>query len=263
MSSVVSKWQSINLIFRILIGLIVGAVLGMTIPDNGVVPLFGNIFVGLLKGVAPVLVFILIIGALTNAQGNIGSRFKTVIFLYVLGTMLAAASAVFFSTVFPVTMTLTDAVSNTPPSGIGEVLTTILTNMVANPISALMNANYVGILLWAIIFGLAFKKLADDATCKVIADCSRVVARAVAWIIQVAPFGIMGLVFSAVAESGLSIFVDYGMLLGVLVGTMFMMAFVINPLLSFLFIRRNPYPLVMRCLRESGVTAFFTRSSVG
>lgn len=261
MSNVVSKWQSINLIIRILIGLIIGAVLGMTMPDNGVVPLFGNIFVGLLKGVAPVLVFILIIGALTNAQGNIGSRFKTVIFLYVLGTLLAAASAVFFSTLFPVTMTLTDAVSNTPPSGIGEVLTTILTNMVANPISALMNANYVGILLWAIIFGLAFKKLADDATCKVIADCSRVVARAVAWIIQVAPFGIMGLVFSAVAESGLSIFVDYGMLLGVLVGTMFLMAFVVNPLISFMFIRRNPYPLVLRCLRESGVTAFFTRSS--
>lgn len=261
MSTVFSKWQSLNLIVRILIGLIIGATLGVVMPDNGVVPLFGNVFVGLLKGVAPVLVFILIIGALTNANGNIGSRFKTVIFLYVIGTLLAAASAVLFSTLFPVTMVLTDAVSNTPPSGIGEVLTTILNNMVANPISALMNANYVGILTWAIIFGLAFKKLADEPTCKVIADCASVVAKAVAWIIQVAPFGIMGLVFSAVSESGLSIFVDYGMLLGVLVGTMFLMAFIVNPLIGFLFLHRNPYPLVLRCLRESGVTAFFTRSS--
>jgi serine/threonine transporter len=261
MKSTIEWWQSINLLIRIVIGLCVGAILGVMIPDNSLVPMFGKVFVGLLKGVAPILVFILIIGALTNASGNIGSRFKTVIMLYVIGTLLAAASAVLFSTVFPVTMTLTDAVSDAAPSGIGQVLTTIITNMVANPVAALMNANYVGILTWAIIFGLAFKKLANDSTRKVISDFASVVAKAVAWIIQVAPFGIMGLVFSAVAESGLAIFADYGVLLAVLVGTMFVMAFIVNPLIGYIFLKRNPYPLVFRCLKESGVTAFFTRSS--
>lgn len=261
MKSTIEWWQSINLLIRIVIGLCVGAILGVMIPDNSLVPMFGKVFVGLLKGVAPVLVFILIIGALTNASGNIGSRFKTVIMLYVIGTLLAAASAVLFSTVFPVTMTLTDAVSDAAPSGIGQVLSTIVTNMVANPVAALMNANYVGILTWAIIFGLAFKKLANDSTRKVISDFASVVAKAVAWIIQVAPFGIMGLVFSSVAESGLAIFADYGVLLAVLVGTMFVMAFIVNPLIGYIFLKRNPYPLVFRCLKESGVTAFFTRSS--
>ena len=261
MKSTIEWWQSINLLIRIVIGLCVGAILGVMIPDNSLVPMFGKVFVGLLKGVAPVLVFILIIGALTNASGNIGSRFKTVIMLYVIGTLLAAASAVLFSTVFPVTMTLTDAVSDAAPSGISQVLSTIITNMVANPVAALMNANYVGILTWAIIFGLAFKKLANDSTRKVISDFASVVAKAVAWIIQVAPFGIMGLVFSSVAESGLAIFADYGVLLAVLVGTMFVMAFIVNPLIGYIFLKRNPYPLVFRCLKESGVTAFFTRSS--
>ena len=261
MKSTIEWWQSINLLIRIVIGLCVGAILGVMIPDNSLVPMFGKVFVGLLKGVAPVLVFIRIIGALTNASGNIGSRFKTVIMLYVIGTLLAAASAVLFSTVFPVTMTLTDAVSDAAPSGIGQVLSTIITNMVANPVAALMNANYVGILTWAIIFGLAFKKLANDSTRKVISDFASVVAKAVAWIIQVAPFGIMGLVFSSVAESGLAIFADYGVLLAVLVGTMFVMAFIVNPLIGYIFLKRNPYPLVFRCLKESGVTAFFTRSS--
>ena len=261
MKSTIEWWQSINLLIRIVIGLCVGAILGVMIPDNSLVPMFGKVFVGLLKGVAPVLVFILIIGALTNASGNIGSRFKTVIMLYVIGTLLAAASAVLFSTVFPVTMTLTDAVSDAAPSGIGQVLSTIITNMVANPVAALMKANYVGILTWAIIFGLAFKKLANDSTRKVISDFASVVAKAVAWIIQVAPFGIMGLVFSSVAESGLAIFADYGVLLAVLVGTMFVMAFIVNPLIGYIFLKRNPYPLVFRCLKESGVTAFFTRSS--
>ena len=261
MKSTIEWWQSINLLIRIVIGLCVGAILGVMIPDNSLVPMFGKVFVGLLKGVAPVLVFILIIGALTNASGNIGSRFKTVIMLYVIGTLLAAASAVLFSTVFPVTMTLTDAVSDAAPSGIGQVLSTIITNMVANPVAALMNANYVGILTWAIIFGLAFKKLANDSTRKVISDFASVVAKAVAWIIQVAPFGIMGLVFSSVAESGLAIFADYGVLLAVLVGTMFVMAFIVNPLIGYIYLKRNPYPLVFRCLKESGVTAFFTRSS--
>ena len=261
MQSTFEKWQSISLILRIICGLILGTIFGMVMPYNGIIPIFGNLFVGLLKGVAPVLVFVLVISALANASGNIGGRFKTVIFLYVVGTLLAAATAVAASFMFPVNMTLTEAVNNTPPGGIGEVIKTILTNMVANPVSAIMNANYVGILCWAIIFGLGFKKMATDGTRAVVAEIAGVVSKAVSWIIQLAPFGIMGLVFSAVAESGLEIFVDYGKLLLVLVGVMFAMAFIVNPVIGFLFLKRNPYPLVFRCLRESGVTAFFTRSS--
>lgn len=255
------KWQSISLILRIVCGLAVGVILALSLPDNGVVPIFGNLFVGLLKGIAPILVFVLVISALANASGDIGGRFKTVVFLYVVGTLLAAAAAVCFSFAMPVGMVLTDAATNTPPGGIGDVIKTILSNMVANPVAALMNANYVGILCWAIIFGMGFKKLASDGTREMVAELAAVVSRAVTWIIQLAPFGIMGLVYSAVSENGMSIFVDYGMLLVVLVGTMFIMTFIVNPLIVFMFLRKNPYSLNWKCLRTSGVTAFFTRSS--
>ncbi|WP_295918306.1 serine/threonine transporter SstT [Anaerovibrio lipolyticus] len=255
------KWQSISLILRIVCGLVLGVLLAISMPDNGVVPVFGSLFVGLLKGIAPVLVFVLVISALANASGDIGGRFKTVVFLYVAGTLLAAAAAVCFSFAMPVGMVLTDAATNTPPGGIGEVIKTILGNMVANPVAAIMNANYVGILCWAIIFGMGFKKLASDGTREMVAELAAVVSRAVTWIIQLAPFGIMGLVYSAVSENGMSIFVDYGMLLVVLVGTMFIMTFIVNPLIVFMFLRKNPYSLNWKCLRTSGVTAFFTRSS--
>lgn len=255
------KWQSISLILRIVCGLVVGVLLALSVPDNGVVPVFGNLFVGLLKGIAPVLVFVLVISALANASGDIGGRFKTVVFLYVVGTLLAAAAAVCFSFAMPVGMVLTDAATNTPPGGIGEVIKTILSNMVSNPVAAIMNANYVGILCWAIIFGMGFKKLASEGTREMVAELASVVSRAVTWIIQLAPFGIMGLVYSAVSENGMSIFVDYGMLLVVLVGTMFLMTFIVNPLIVFMFLKKNPYSLNWKCLRTSGVTAFFTRSS--
>ncbi|ORU01482.1 Sodium/dicarboxylate symporter [Anaerovibrio sp. JC8] len=255
------KWQSISLILRIVCGLAVGILLALAMPDNGVVPIFGNLFVGLLKGIAPILVFVLVISALANASGDIGGRFKTVVFLYVTGTLLAAAAAVCFSFAMPVGMVLTDAATNTPPGGIGEVIKTILSNMVANPVAALMNANYVGILCWAIIFGMGFKKLASEGTREMVAEIASVVSKAVTWIIQLAPFGIMGLVYSAVSENGMAIFVDYGMLLVVLVGTMFLMTFIVNPLIVFMFLKKNPYSLNWKCLRTSGVTAFFTRSS--
>ena len=228
MSATFRKWQSISLILRIVIGLVLGAILATVIPDNGVVPVFGSIFVGLLKGIAPILVFVLVISALANASGDIGGRFKNVVFLYVLGTLLAASAAVICSYAMPVGMVLTDAANNTPPNGIGDVIKTIITNMVANPVSALMNANYVGILCWAIIFGMGFKRLASEGTRALVAEIASVVSKAVYWIIQLAPFGIMGLVFSAVAESGMAIFVDYGRLLIVLVGAMFIMAFIVN-----------------------------------
>lgn len=261
MSNALAKWQGISLIIRIVIGMIVGIAFALSLPANTVIPIFGKVFVGLLKGIAPVLVFVLVISALANASGDIGGRFKNVIMIYVFGTFFAAVTAVLASTFFPVTMKLTNAATDAAPDGIGQILTTIITNVVANPVNALMNGNYLSILCWAIIFGLGFKKLASKGTCDVVADLAAVVSKAVFWIIQLAPFGIMGLVFSAVSENGLEIFVDYGRLLLVLVGCMFAMALIVNPLITFAFLHRNPYPLVWKCLKTSGVTAFFTRSS--
>lgn len=261
MSTALAKWQGISLIIRIVIGMIVGIAFALSLPANTVIPIFGKVFVGLLKGIAPVLVFVLVISALANASGDIGGRFKNVIMIYVFGTFFAAVTAVLASTFFPVTMKLTNAATDAAPDGIGQILTTIITNVVANPVNALMNGNYLSILCWAIIFGLGFKKLASKGTCDVVADLAAVVSKAVFWIIQLAPFGIMGLVFSAVSENGLEIFVDYGRLLVVLVGCMFAMALIVNPLITFAFLHRNPYPLVWKCLKTSGVTAFFTRSS--
>ena len=261
MSNALAKWQGISLILRIIIGMIIGIAFALSVPGNTVLPIFGKVFVGLLKGIAPILVFVLVISALANASGNIGARFKNVIMIYIFGTFFASVTAVLACQLFPVTMKLTDAATDAAPDGIGQILTTIITNVVANPVNALMNGNYLSILCWAIIFGLGFKKLASKGTCDMVADLAAVVSKAVFWIIQLAPFGIMGLVFSAVSENGLEIFVDYGRLLIVLVGCMFAMALIVNPLITFFFLRRNPYPLVWKCLKISGVTAFFTRSS--
>lgn len=261
MSNALAKWQGISLILRIVIGMMVGIAFALSLPGNTVLPIFGKVFVGLLKGIAPILVFVLVISALANASGDIGGRFKNVIMIYIFGTLFAAITAVLASTFFPVTMKLTNAATDSAPDGIGQILTNIITNVVANPVNALMEGNYLSILCWAIIFGLGFKKLASKVTCDVVADLAAVVSKAVFWIIQLAPFGIMGLVFSAVSENGLDIFVDYGRLLLVLVGCMFAMALIVNPLITFLFLHRNPYPLVWKCLKISGVTAFFTRSS--
>lgn len=261
MSNALAKWQGISLILRIIIGMIIGIAFALSVPGNTVLPIFGKVFVGLLKGIAPILVFVLVISALANASGNIGGRFKNVIMIYIFGTFFASVTAVMACQLFPVTMKLTDAATDAAPDGIGQIITTIITNVVANPVNALMNGNYLSILCWAIIFGLGFKKLASKGTCDMVADLAAVVSKAVFWIIQLAPFGIMGLVFSAVSENGLEIFVDYGRLLIVLVGCMFAMALIVNPLITFFFLRRNPYPLVWKCLKISGVTAFFTRSS--
>ena len=261
MKQIIQKWNSISLIIRIAVGLAIGAVLGVVAPQATAIAILGNVFVGALKAIAPILVFVLIIAALANASSNIGSRFRTVIALYMGTTLLASLSAVIASYLFPVTLTLGDAVTQDAPSGIWEVLGTLITNMVQNPVTAIMNANYIGVLTWAIIFGLGFKTIASESTKQVLTDISEVVSTAVRWIISLAPFGILGLVYSSVSTSGLGIFADYGKLLAVLVGCMLFVALVINPFLVFLLLKRNPYPLVFRCLKESGVTAFFTRSS--
>lgn len=262
MKKVFNKWQSLSLIVRILVGLVIGTVLGLAAPSFTVVAVLGNVFVGALKGIAPILVFVLVMSALANAKTGIGSRFRNVIVLYMLSTLLASLVAVLGSFLFPVTINLdVSAANSTPPGGISEVLTNLITNMVANPVAALINANYIGILFWAVILGIGLKTLAGTETRVVILDVANVVSQAVRLIIQVAPFGIMGLVFTEVSESGLAIFTEYGKLLALLVGCMLVVALVVDPLIAFIYLKRNPYPLVFRCLKESGVTAFFTRSS--
>lgn len=251
-----------SLILRILIGLIIGAVLGFLFPQASWISLFGDIFVGALKAIAPVLVFVLVISSLSRANSGIGKKFRTVIILYMLSTFLAAIVAVFASFLFPVTLKLTEtAVTDIAPEGISEVLYSLLNNIVANPVEALVNANYIGILTWAVIFGLALKKYASDSTKRVLNDISDAVSLAVRWVISLAPFGILGLIFQSVSANGLGIFTDYGKLLCLLVGCMLAVALIVDPLIAGICLHRNPYPLVLRCFKESGLTAFFTRSS--
>ena len=249
------------LILRIAIGLVIGISLGLWVPEAGFVTVFGDIFVGALKAIAPILVFVLVVASLASAGKGIGNRFKSVIFFYMLSTFLAAVIAVVLSFIFRTTIPLAQAVEQTAPTGLGEVFRTLMGNMVMNPVSALINANYVGILTWSIILGLALRIVAGEKTKEVLTDISNAVSRSVAWVIQLAPFGIMGLVCSSVSEYGLEIFTDYGKVLAVLVGCMILMALVIDPLIVALALKKNPYPLVFKCFKESGVTAFFTRSS--
>ena len=256
MKTIVAKYNQTSLILRIAVGLIIGIILGIAVPQAGFLDILGTLFVGALKAIAPILVFVLVISSLAQARKGIGSQFRTVIILYMLSTLLAAFFAVIASFVFPVTLKLTDAVEQAAPVGIGEVFNTLLSNVVANPVASLMNANYIGILFWAIVLGLAFKSLAAPATLEVLMNLSDAVSKVVRWIINLAPFGIMGLV-----HSGIVIFKDYGKLVAVLVGTMLFTSLIVNPLIIFICLHRNPYPLVFRCLKESGVTAFFTRSS--
>lgn len=249
------------LILKISIGLVVGICLGLWVPQAEFVTVFGDVFVGALKAVAPVLVFVLVIASLASAGEGIGKRFKTVIFFYVLSTFLAAVTAVIGSYLTKVSIPLAQAAEQTAPAGLDEVFRVFLSNIVMNPVQALISANYVGILTWAVVFGLALRMGAGEKTKEILTDISNAVSKAVAWVIQLAPFGILGLVYSSVSEYGIEIFTDYGKLLAVLVGCMFAVAFIVNPLIVGIALKRNPYPLLFKCLRESGVTAFFTRSS--
>lgn len=255
------KWTNISLVKRILGGLVIGAILGLTLPGLTGIGLLGDIFVGSLKAVAPILVFFLVISSLCNAQSSRGGVIRTVIILYMLSTLLAAVIAVFASMAFPVELALAEAATETaPPQGIVEVLQTLVLNIVANPIGALADANYVGILFWAVLLGIAFRA-AKESTKTALGDISKGLSKVVTWIINLAPFGILGLVFDTVSTSGLEIFTQYGKLLVLLVGCMLFIYFVTNPLLVYWCIRKNPYPLIFKCLKKSAITAFFTRSS--
>ncbi len=255
------KWTDISLVLRILFGLIIGAILGLAVPQWTGIAILGQVFVSALKAIAPVLVAVLVMSSIARAGKGLGSRFRTVVSEYLLSTFVAAILAVVGSFLFPVTLQLTDVATGEAPGALTDVFTNLLTNMVANPLLSASNANYIGILFWAIIFGLALKKMASPTTINVIHDFAEVISQAVKWVIQFAPFGILGLVFASVSESGLEVFTTYGHLVLLLVGCMLVNALVSNPLISFLMMRRNPYPLLFTCLKESGLNAFFTRSS--
>ncbi|MFS0674435.1 serine/threonine transporter SstT [Ornithinibacillus sp. 179-J 7C1 HS] len=262
MKNLVLKWNKVSLVKRILLGIVVGIILALTIPDSasGII-IFGDLFVGALKAVAPILVFFLVMHAISKHKKGNKTNMKSIIVLYAVGTLLAGLAGVIASFLFPVTLSLTSSAEDlTPPSGILEVIETLLYNIVDNPVNALINANYIGILVWAILLGIALRS-ASDSTKNVLESFSNAISTVVKWVINLAPLGIMGLVYAAIVSSGLSALLDYGKLLAVLLGCMIFVALVINPLIVFINIRKNPYPLVFTCLKESGITAFFTRSS--
>lgn len=262
LKKIAAAYNGVSLILRIAIGLVVGVILALVCPGATWLKELGNLFVGALKGIAPVLVFVIVASALAQGSSKLDRRFGTVMWLYMLTTFVAAALSVVTSMLFPQMLLLPEAAeAEVIPQGLGEVMHTLLSNIVSNPISAIMNGNYIGILMWGCLFGVAMKKLGADSTKVFLSNTADAVSTIVRWIINLAPFGIMGLVFTNVVSNGLAIFTQYGKLLLLLVGTMLFMALVINPIIIFIYLRCNPYPLVFRCLRESGLTAFFTRSS--
>ena len=254
------KWNQISLVKRIVVGLAVGIVLGLLVPSLTVISLLGDLFVGALKALAPLLVFFLVMNSLAHHQKGNRSNMGTVVVLYLVGTFLAALCAVVASFLFPSVLTLAAPEEMSAPGGIGEVLKTLLMNAVSNPVASIVNANYIGVLLWAVIFGLALREAADN-TKEMLSNISDAMSTAIKWVISFAPFGILGLVFTTVSDTGVSEFGKYLHIILVLVGCMFFVALVLNPLIVFLCIRKNPYSLVLKCLKVSGVMAFFTRSS--
>ena len=261
MGKVLKWWTGTSLVLRILCGLVIGAVLGLIVPQWTGIGILGHIFVSALKAIAPVLVAFLVASSIAKAQGGLGPRFRTVIVLYLTATLVAAAVAVIGSFLFPVTLSLGEVAEGSAPGALTDVFKNLLSKMVMNPLEAIATANYIGILFWAIILGLGLKLAASEGTIKVISEFADVITLAVKWIIQFAPFGILGLVFSAVSESGLEIFTTYGKLLALLVSCMLVSVLLFNPLISFIATGRNPFPLLFTCLKESGLNAFFTRSS--
>lgn len=262
MKSLVLKWNEISLVKRIFVGIIVGLLLGLAAPNAmSWITIFGSLFVGALKAVAPILVLFIVMNAIAKKRSGKKTNMKSILVLYAISTFLAGTVAVIASFIFPVTLTLTTGVSElTPPSDVLEVVETLLFNIVDNPVHALLNANYIGILTWAIILGIALKN-ASEQTKGMLDNFSDAISKVVQWVINLAPFGVMGLIFDAIATTGISALKEYIGLLTILVGCMVFIAIIVNPLIVFIYTRRNPYPLVLTCLKESGITAFFTRSS--
>lgn len=261
--SLVRAWQGLNLMMRILSGIVLGTVLALVLPQLTAVSILGVLFVGALKAIAPVLVAVLVVSSVAKAGAGVGSRFRTVVFLYMFSTLLSAALAVLASAFFPVRVVLGGeyGLEASVPQELADVFSAMAGTFMSNPIQAVADANYLSILMWAIIIGFALKKCASPDTIGMVHEWAEAISEVVQWVIQCAPFGIMGLVFTTVSESGLEAFATYGRLLLLLVGCMLAVVLVLNPCIVAIMLRRNPYPLVFRCLRESAVSAFFTRSS--
>jgi len=251
-----------NLVLQIAIGILLGAALGSVAPELATkVEVLGSLFVSALKAIAPVLVFILVMASLANQNTAQPSNMQPIIGFYIVGTLAASLVAVLLSFAFPTTLTLVaTAVEIAPPEGVSEVLANVLMRMVDNPINAIASGNFIGILLWAIVLGLAFRH-SSETTRKVLADSASAVTQVVRGLIRLAPIGIFGLVANTIAITGFQALAEYAQLLAILLSAMAIIALLVNPLIVFLSTRRNPYPLVFACLRESGITAFFTRSS--
>ena len=258
---IILTWKKTNLIKRISLGILCGALLAVLFPQASAIGLLGEIFVGGLKAIAPLLVFALVANALSQQKKGEKSNMKKVILLYLLGTFAAALVAVLIGFVFPLEIDLADAKQSlSPPDGIGQVLSNLLLKLVDNPLNALISANYIGVLSWAVVFGIAMREASHHSK-DLLRTSAEVTSKIVEWIINLAPFGILGLVYTTISGKGFQALQSYGLLLLVLIATMLIVALIINPLIVFIMLRKNPYPLVWRCLRVSGVTAFFTRSS--
>ncbi|MFW7021688.1 serine/threonine transporter SstT [Streptococcus pyogenes] len=262
MKKIYDLWVRVSLIKKIGIGVVIGVMLGILAPDLTGFSILGKLFVGGLKAIAPLLVFALVSQAISHQKKGKQTNMTLIIVLYLFGTFASALVAVLTAYLFPLTLVLNTPVNTelSPPQGVAEVFQSLLLKLVDNPINALATANYIGVLSWAIIFGLALKA-ASQETKHLIKTAAEVTSQIVVWIINLAPIGIMSLVFTTISENGVGILSDYAFLILVLVGTMVFVALVVNPLIAVLITRQNPYPLVLRCLRESGLTAFFTRSS--
>ncbi|MBQ3107063.1 MAG: serine/threonine transporter SstT, partial [Firmicutes bacterium] len=260
--NLIQKWTEISLVKRIVAGLIVGALLGAFLPQAEAIGMLGTLFVNALKALAPLLVFFIVMHALAQRKKGSKGNMGTVVLLYLVGTFGAALVAVIASFLFPSTLMLegVEQIEQAAPQGILEVLTNLVTGAVMNPIAAITSANFISVLFWAVIFGMAFHN-ASEGTRTVVGEIADMLSTAIRWVIQCAPFGILGLVFTTVSTTGFKAFLDYGQLLLVLVGSMLFVALVMNPLIVFFCTRKNPYPLVLKCLKDSGIMAFFTRSS--
>lgn len=262
MHSLIAMYQRIGLVPLIVIGLILGTLIGWLAPSIGIaLGILGTLFVGALKAVAPILVFFLVMAAICQHRSGNKVYVKPVLFLYLIGTFVAALVAVGASFLFPTELTLVNAtIEQVPPANLKEVLNNLLLSLVANPVDALANANYIGILAWAVIIGFALRQ-ASETTRSAVNDFADAISKVVKWVIALAPFGILGLVANTVADTGFAALLGYARILLVLIGCMLFIALVTNPILVYLKTGKNPYPLVFTCLRESGITAFFTRSS--
>ncbi|SBT18807.1 Serine/threonine transporter SstT [Marinomonas gallaica] len=256
------RYMNSSLVLLIILGIVCGVALASVSPSAGqTAGILGAFFVKALKGIAPILVFLLVVASIANHKKNQQTFIKPVLVLYAAGTLIAALTAVVFSFAFPTQLSLVSAeLGRAAPQGIGEVLGALAFNMVDNPVNALAKGNFIGILAWAIVIGIGLRQ-SSDTTKVLLQNIADSITTVVGFVIRLAPFGIFGLVANTVATTGFDALLGYSHLLMVLIGAMLFIALVTNPLLVFLATRKNPYPLVFKCLKESGITAFFTRSS--